>query len=159
MLTVGSAAGDAPIERKPEAEKTTIARLLFAFTGLYERWKNEYETRRYRDPREHDPDYARRLRELEGQIAEIDREQHGFRMGDYHERQRKGTSWKDWILGLLGLLIVGWLARLDNKMEDISELRAQQKQMERRQDQTDEHLKSTDGHVDRLEGKVYRSAP
>lgn len=74
--------GSLPTEQRPDTtEKTTVAKLLFAMTGLYERWRNEMveafarlekllETRRYRDPREHDEDYGRNLRQLEGNIEE-----------------------------------------------------------------------------------------
>ena len=145
-----------PIEQRPESEKIGIAKLLFGFTGLYERWKNEYEARRYPDG-SGDPDYQRRLREIEGQIEAIDREQHGFKMGNYYKRSSgKDSSWKDWILGLVGLVIVAWLARLDMKLDDISELRAEQREMAKHQEQTDKHLESTDTRVDRIENRVYR---
>jgi len=163
MFTTGSTEGELPIEKKPDVSDKSIltkaAEILWSTSGLFERWRNEMmDSRRYQDPRNQDSEYSRRLRELEGQIQDIDREQRGFRMGDDHYGGGKETTWKDWILGLVGLLIVGWLARLDMKLDDISDLRAQQKQMEKRQDQTDKHLESTDSRVDRLETRVYRGA-
>lgn len=126
--------------------------------GLIERLKafvvSTLESRRYRDRNgeDLDPDYERRLRELEGQI---DREYPGFRMsGNYNEGGQK--SWKDWILVIVGLLIVAWLTRLDNKLDDIAEIRAQQKQLEKHQDQTDKHLESIDSHVDRMESHMFK---
>ena len=163
MFTAGSATGGThPQEERPEVtDKITLAKLLHGLATVYEKLLNlavGIEARRYQDPRDQDPDYGRRLRELEGQIEQIDREQQGFRMGDYHEGGDK-KSWKDWILGLLALVIIGWLARLDVKIDDISDLKAQAKQMEKRQDQTDKHLESTDTHVERIENKVYRGVP
>jgi len=157
MTTSGVVKGsDLPTEKNPEAEKAGIAKLLFGFTGLYERWKNEYESRRYPDPPDPghlDPDYSRRLRQLEGQIEDIARDHEpGFRMnGNYTEGNGK-QSWKDWILGIVGLLIVGWLARISVQMEDFQEIKAEQRLMEK-------HLESTDTRVDRLENKVYRDNP
>lgn len=144
--------GDLPTEKAPETKRTTIAKLLFAFTGLFERWRNEMEARRYRDPREQDPDYARRLRELEGQIADIDREQQGFRITNNEGGGGKDSSWKDWILMLVGLAIVGWLARISLKMDDLQEIKTEQRDMEK-------HLESTDSRVDRIETRVYREKP
>ena len=152
MTTTEAMEGDLPTEGKPEAEKTAVAKLLFAFTGLYERWRNEQEARRYQDPRNTDTDYARRLRELEGQIQDIDREQRGFRMGDYHEGGGKETSWKDWVLGLVGLAIVAWLARISVQMENLQAITAEQKMMEK-------HMEATDSRVDRMENRVYRGNP
>ncbi len=65
-----------------------------------------YEARRYQDGTG-DPDYNRRLRELEGQISDIDREQRGFRMGDYHERGGD-SAWNKWAMpGLVTLAVSG----------------------------------------------------
>jgi hypothetical protein len=155
MFTTGSATeGTLPTEERPEVtEKISIAKLLFGFTGLYERWRNEYEARRYQDPRDRDPDYARKLRELEGQIADIDREQQGFRGNINHtEGGGKESSWKDWVLGLVGLAIVAWLGRLSMQMDDLLSMRGEQKMMEK-------HLESTDNHVERLENHVFRGSP
>jgi hypothetical protein len=155
--------GSLPTEPRPEpTEKTTTAKLLFAMTGLYERWRDEMmmETRRYRDPSESDPNYGERLRELEGQIAEIDREQQGSRMqGNYTEGGNREPSWKDWVLGLVGLAIVAWLSRISLQLDDLSDLKAQQKQMDRHLDQTDKHLEATDQHLDRVDARIYRGSP
>jgi hypothetical protein len=162
MDNAGVVEGDLPTERKPEAEKTTIAKLLFAMTGLYERWRNEMmmETRRYRDPRENDPNYGQRLRELEGQIAEIDREQQriGFH-GNYTEGGGDKRSWKDWILTIVGAGIILWLGRISLQLDDLSELKAAQKGLKEHQEMTDKHLENTDSHVERIENRVYRGSP
>ena len=152
--------GDLPTENKSESDKTTIAKLLFAMTGLYERWRNEMmDTRRYRDPRESDPDYGNRLRELEGQIAGIDREQQrlGFH-GNYTEGGGDKKSWKDWILTIVGAGIILWLGRISIQLDDLSDLKAQQKGLKEHQEMTDKHLESTDHHVERIENRVYRGA-
>jgi hypothetical protein len=145
-----------PTPKKPDAIEKSIltksAEILWSAAGLFERWRNEMmESRRYQDPRNQDPDYSRRLRELEGQIQDIDREQRGFRMGDYHESGGKETSWKDWVLGLVGLLIVAWLGRISLQMETLQATIIEQKMMEK-------HMESTDSRVDRLETRVYRGA-
>ena len=162
MENAGVVEEGALLTERPEiTEKTTTAKLLFALTGLYERWRNEMmETRRYRDPREQDPDYSRKLRELEGQIADIDREQQRFGFhGNYTEGGGDKKSWKDWILTIVGAGIILWLGRISLQLDDLSDLKAAQKQMERRQDQTDKHLESTDSHVERVEARVYRGEP
>jgi hypothetical protein len=76
------------------------------------------QTRRHTDTHE-EVDYELRLRELEGQLS--DRELRGVRMGDYHERGGKQT-WKDWILGLVGLVILAWLGKIDLKMDKLTEV-------------------------------------
>src|SRR5579864_5369543 len=77
-------------------------------------WKSALETRRHPDTHE-EVDYELRLRELEGQLN--DRELRGFRMGDYHEKDKH--AWKDWILGLVGLLIVAWLGKISLQMDEL----------------------------------------
>lgn len=148
--------GDLPTEKQAQVEGVTI---WFKIHGLLERMQSMF-TRRYPGySNDGETDYSRRLRELEGQIADIDREQHGFRMGDYHKGSRgRENAWKDWILTIVGLLIVAWLARLDSKIDDISDLKARTQVLEKRQDQTDKHLESTDGRVERFESKVNRGA-
>lgn len=149
---------------KEDCEKHTIELLKGEVQKLWDRCvvhiQQAMEIRRYRDPRENDPDYGRRLRELEGQIEAIDREQQGFRMtGNYHESPEKKSSWKDWVLMIVSLLIVGYLARLDMKLDDLAEMKAQEKILEKRADQTDKHLESTDGQVEQLRNHVYRGSP
>jgi hypothetical protein len=149
MEMPGVAEGDLPTERRPEAEKTTIAKLLFAMTGLYERWRNELmEARRYQDPRDRDPDYEARLRRLEGDLG---REEPGVRMNNYTEGGGREPSWKDWVLGLVGLAIVAWLGRISLQMENLQALAVEQKMMEK-------HLESTDSRVDRVENRVFRGS-
>lgn len=103
-------------------------------------------------PRE-EPDYEKKLREHEGQMDELvdivhkiarDHEP-GFRMGDYHERRGDKKSWKDYILGILALVIVAWLGRLSYQMDDLIKVVANQANDEKR--------------LDRLEQHVYRGAP
>lgn len=117
------------------------------------------DARRYQNPQDRDPDYDRKLRELEGQIEQIDRDQRGgFRMsGNYSEGGNK--SWKDWVLGLVGLAIVAWLSRISLQLDDLPELKAQQKQMDKHMDQTDKHLEATDEHLDRVDARIYRGSP
>jgi hypothetical protein len=126
--------GDLPTERKPESEKTTVAKLLFAFSGLYERWRNELaETRRYRDPRENDPDYEARLRRLEGDLG---REEPALRMGDYHEGG--GGKWDKWAMpGLVTLAVSGIIGNVVQSMtvsalrQEVTDLKLQVDKIER----------------------------
>lgn len=111
---------------------------------------HEMFARRYPDS-VRDPDYERKLRELEGQIMDIEREQRGgFRMNGNYNEGGGDKSWKDWILGLVGLAILAWLSRISLQLDDLAELRAQQRQM-------DKHLESTDSRVDRIEMRIYKS--
>lgn len=80
MFTGSTTSGPIPQEERPEVTKVGVAKLLFVFTGLYERWRNEMqeayeklsallETRRHRplDPGpQHEPDFEERIREAEG---------------------------------------------------------------------------------------------
>lgn len=69
--------GGIPAEKKPEPEKTTVAKLLFGMTGLYERWRNEMESRGHlggvRGP---DPDYSSPItaEDLERVVKQIARD-------------------------------------------------------------------------------------
>lgn len=158
MFTTGSATSStATQDQGPEVTEKSIldkaGECLWWVINYFQSEHHRAESRRYRDPREQDPDYGRRLRELEGQIAEIDREQHGFRMnGNYNEGGGKETSWKDWVLGLVGLGIVAWLGRISLQMENLQAIAVEQKMMEK-------HLESTDNRVDRVEARVYRGSP
>jgi len=157
MLTLGAVKGEAPAERKPESEKTAIAQLLFAFSGLYERWKNEYESRRYPDPRNQDPDYSHRLRELEG---EIDEQEPRVRIGRYDEGGGGKDSWQKWILGIVGLSLVGMLSwalgKLDTLNQEVATLQATQTMgfsaIAQRQSADEQR-------IDRIEARVYRGGP
>jgi hypothetical protein len=155
----GVVEGDLPTERKPEAEKTTIAKLLFAMTGLYERWRNEMmaETRRYRDPRERDEDYGRNLRRLEGNIEESEPEiyiRHDEGGGG------KEPSWRNWVLGAVSLSLVGMLSwalgKLDTLNQEVATLQATQTMgfaaIAQRQTADEQR-------IDRIEGRVYRGSP
>jgi hypothetical protein len=106
-------------------------------------WRSKLETRRHPDSHE-ELDYEYKLRELEGQIEQIDREHRGFRMGDYHEKGDK-HAWKDWILGVLALLIVAWLGRISLQMDQLTKVVVKQEADEQR--------------LDRLESHVFRGAP
>jgi hypothetical protein len=138
--------GSLPTEPRPETtDRTTIAKLLFAMTGLYERWRNELmEARRYQDPRDRDPDYEARLRRLEGDLG---REEPTLRMGDYHEGGRE-PSWRDWMLNILGGLIVVGIGAVIYQLE---ELKSQMSASLARQEMDEKRL-------DRVEQRVYRGA-
>jgi hypothetical protein len=174
MENAGVVEGTLPTEQRPETtEKTTVAKLLFAMTGLYERWRNEMveafarleklltallETRRYRDPREHDEDYGNNLRRLEGGIEESEPP---LRMRDYHEGGgEKDTSWQKWILGIVSLSLVGMLSwalgKLDTLNQEVATLQATQTMgfaaIAQRQTADEQR-------IDRIEGRVYRGSP
>jgi hypothetical protein len=100
------------LEQNPETEKVGVARLLYLFTGLYERWQNGLEARRHPNGY-HEPDYERILREREGQVE--------VRVEGYHEGGDK-HSWKDWILGIIALAIVAWLGRISLQMDELTKV-------------------------------------
>lgn len=141
--------GDLPTEKHAEIEGVTI---WFKIHGLLERLQTMFARRYPGYSNNGESEYSRKLRELEGQIADIDREQRGFRMGDYHEGGGKENSWKDWILVIVGLMIVAWLGRISLKLDDLQEVKTEQRMMEK-------HLESTDSRVDRMEARVYRGTP
>jgi len=158
--------GDLPAEEKPEDDKITTAKLLFTFAGLYERCLNLFkrfehtlESRRYQDPRDNDPDYARRLRELEGDIA--DREPR-LRIDHYNEGGggKESASWQKWILGIVSLSLVGMLSwalgKLDTLNQEVATLQATQTMgfaaIAQRQTADEQRL-------DRMEARVYRGTP
>jgi hypothetical protein len=91
---------------------------LWDRTVVYFDQARKLETRRHPDTHE-EIDYELRLRELEGQLN--DRELRGVRMGNYHEDGEK-KSWKDWILGLVALVILAWLGKIDLKMDKLTEV-------------------------------------
>ena len=160
--------GDLPTEKKPESEKTTTAKLLFAMTGLYERWRNEMvesyrrleqlmEARRYGDG-SGDPDYNKRLRELEG---DIDDHQPRLRIDHYSEGGGgQGHSWQKWILGVVSLSLVGMLSwalgKLDTLNQEVATLQATQSMgfaaIAQRQTADEQR-------IDRIEARVYRGGP
>lgn len=142
----------APSESALKELLKSIKELLFHHR-THKQWGEALATRRHPSDRGPDPDYERILREREGSDYEP-----RIRIDRYDEGGGK-HSWKDWILTIVGVLIVAWLARLDSKLDTIADLRAQQTILEKRQDQTDKHLESTDGRVDRVENKVYRGSP
>jgi hypothetical protein len=116
MLFTGSATSETlPPEERPEVtEKTTVEKLAHALWHVLNRKEvaeNEMASRRYRDPREHDPDYERHLRELEGDLR---REQPRFNMGDYHEG---GHRWDKWAMpGLVTLAVSGIIGNVIQAM-------------------------------------------
>lgn len=140
---------DLSSEKADQVEGVTI---WFRIHGLLERMQAMFARRYPGYSNNGESEYSRKLRELEGQIADIDREQRGFRMGDYHEGGGKENSWKDWILVIVGLMIVAWLGRISLKLDDLQEVKTEQRMMEK-------HLESTDGRVDRMEARVYRGTP
>jgi hypothetical protein len=152
MFTAGSATGGThPQEERPEVtEKTLTEKLADALWRVLNKQEFEenrrLEARRYRDPNARGPDPDAppvTAEDLERLIKRIAREQEpGFRMGNYQEGEK---SWKDWILGLVGLLIVAWLGRLSYQLDSLQALVAKQA--------------VTDQRLERLETRVFRSAP
>jgi hypothetical protein len=129
--------GNLPTEKKPETDKISVAKLLFGFTGLYERWRNEMEARRFDPGPRNEPDYERILREREG-----------FNINDYHEGPKE-PSWRDWLMNILGGLIVVGIGAVIYQLEDLkSSMAASLARQE-----------MDDRRIDRLEQRVYRGSP
>jgi hypothetical protein len=118
-------------------------RKLWDRTVIYLNEARKLEARRHTDKHE-EIDYELRLRELEEQ------QQRGFRMGDYHENSKH--SWKDWILGLVGIVIVAWLARISAQMDDLTKVIV-------RQESDEKQLDAIDRQIQRLDCTVYKVCP
>lgn len=149
MFTTGSAtSGTATQDQGPEVtEKTTIEKLAHALWHVLnrkERAENErLETRRYRDPRERDPDYNRHLRELEGDIRD---HEPAFRMGDYHEGG--GGKWDKWAMpGLVTLAVTGIIGNVVQSMT-VSALRQEVADLQKEVD-----------HIEKIIEPRYRGNP
>jgi hypothetical protein len=115
--------------------------LLFRFDALIHRAfapiRDKIEimfARRHPDTHE-EVDYELRLRELEGHL---ERDNRGFRMGNYNEKEKH--SWKDWILGLVGLLIVAWLGKISLQMDELTKVVVRQEQDEQRLNRIEQHI-------------------
>lgn len=117
MFIAGSETSETlPLEERPEVTEKTIlqnaAELLWRTCNYFERQSNELEARRHPNGY-HEPDYERILREREGQVE--------VRIEKYDEGGGK-HSWKDWLLGILALLIVGWLGRISLQMDNLTKV-------------------------------------
>ena len=160
MFISGSATSGTVKEERPEVtDKITLARLLHGLSSVYEKLLNitvGMEARRYRDPREHDPDYGHRLHRLEGDIS--DSEPH-FRIDRYDEGSG-GTSWQKWILGIVSVSLVGMLSwalgKLDTLNQEVATLQATQTMgfgaIAQRQTADEQR-------IDRIESHVFRGSP
>lgn len=146
----GAASATEPEEPRPEVTEKSIldraAECLWWVTNYFQRDHHEMEARRYRDPREMDPDYEARLRRLEGGIRD---NEPNLRMGDYHEGGGKEPSWRDWMMNILGGLIVVGIGAVIYQLED---LKSQMSAALARQEMEEHRL-------DRVEARVYRGAP
>jgi hypothetical protein len=117
MSTAGSATPeDVAAEPRPGVTEKSIldkaAECLWWVTSYFQRDHNEMEARRYSDGRG-DPDYERRLRELEGRIGESEPR---FNMGDYHESG--GSKWDKWAMpGLVTLAVSGIIGNVVQAMQ------------------------------------------
>jgi hypothetical protein len=121
--------GEGVLPKQPESEKPEVTQetildkageCLWWVINYFQHEHHEMEARRYQDG-SGDADYTRRLRKLEGQIAEIDREQHGLRMGDYQEGG--GGKWDKWAMpGLVTLAVSGIIGNVVQAMQ-VSALR------------------------------------
>jgi hypothetical protein len=127
------------LEQNPETEKVGVARLLYLFTGLYERWHNGLEARRHPNGY-HEPDYERILREREGQVE--------VRIEKYDEGGGR-QSWQSWILTIVGSLIALGIGAVAFELAD---LKADMRASLARQEMEEKR-------IDRLEQRVYRGAP
>lgn len=81
-------------------------------------------------------DFAERLRRVEGQLGE---QEPRVRIERYDEGGGK-QSWKDWILGLVALLIVAWLGKISLQMDKLTEVVVKQSQDEQRLDRIESHV-------------------
>jgi hypothetical protein len=129
ILTVATREGGQESALKEILKK--ISEVLFR-DRQYWKWGNALEARRYQDGRG-DPDYERRLRELEGRIDESEPK---FRMGDYHEGG--GGKWDKWAMpGLVTLAVSGIIGNVVQSMtvsalrQEVTDLKLQVDKIER----------------------------
>lgn len=125
-------------ERKHEDCETRTTQLMGAWLEkLTDRMvthiKAAMETRRH--PNGYDePDYERILREREG----------GININGYNERGYKEPSWRDWMMNILGGLIVIGIGAVIYQLEDLKSSMAaslaRQEMDERRIDRIEQHL-------------------
>jgi hypothetical protein len=136
--------GTSQATKEPPLEVTTNARLLVGLTGVYERCvhlfekiEHKLEARRFDPGPRNEPDYERILREREG-----------FNINDYHEGPKE-PSWRDWLMNILGGLIVVGIGAVIYQLEDLkSSMAASLARQE-----------MDDRRIDRLEQRVYRGSP
>jgi hypothetical protein len=119
---------------------------LWDRTVIYFNEVRKLEIRRHPDTHE-EIDYEYKLRELEGQIEQIDREQRGFRFtGHYHEGG--GGKWDKYAIpGLVTLAVSGIIGNVVQAMQ-VSALR---------QEVTD--LKAQVDKIEKLVEPRYRGIP
>jgi hypothetical protein len=162
LFTAGvSTSSTVPEEERPEVnEMSTVEKLAHALWHVLNRKEvaeNErLETRRYRDPREHDENHRRNLRRLEGNIEDSEPDiyiKHDEGGGD------KEPSWRNWVLAGVSLSLVGMLSwalgKLDTLNQEVATLQATQTMgfaaIAQRQTADEQR-------IDRIEGRVYRGA-
>lgn len=164
MFTTGSTASDTvPEEARPEVTEKTIldkaGECLWWVINYFQHEHHQMEARRYRDPRDMDPNYGHNLRELEGGIEESEPP---LRIGRYQEGGEgdKDTSWQKWILGIVSLSLVGMLSwalgKLDTLNQEVATLQATQTMgfaaIAQRQTADEQR-------IDRVESRVFRGNP
>jgi hypothetical protein len=124
--------------------------------GILLRWvQSILEARKFDPGPSYEPDYGDRLRREEGYRPE------GFRIERYNENGTgKETAWQKWILGVVGLCLVGMLSwalgKLDTLNQEVATLQATQTMgfaaIAQRQTADEQR-------IDRIEGRVYRGTP
>lgn len=138
--------GDLP-EESQDTDKsilTKAAELLWRTANMFERYWNE--SRRHQDDRgpddyEYDPEESR-------EIARRRREPH-IRIDRYDEGGGGKQSWRDWILGIVGMLIVAGIGAVIYQLADMkADLRASLTRQE-----------MDEKRLDRVEARVYRGTP
>lgn len=133
----------------------SIRELLFQHR-THHQWNQTLETRRYRDPRENDPDYGQRLRDLEGQIEAIDREQQEFHNINY-PRPPKSETWQNKIL--VGVAIVVIAAAILNAVATYTAVATLTTQLQMYIQANDKRMDSDETRIQDTERRLDRGAP
>lgn len=146
MFTTGSAtSADTDKEPRPEVTEKSIldkaGECLWWVINYFQSEHHKAEARRFDPGPQHEPDFGERLRRIEGKLG---RDYPEVRIDHYDEGGGK-NSWKDYILGILALLIVAWLGRLSYQMDDLIRVVAKQDVDEKR--------------IARLECTTYKICP
>lgn len=120
---------------------------------IHKEWGAALETRRYRDPRESDPDYDHRLRELEGDTRE---NEPGFRNVNY-PRPPKSESWQNKVL--VGVAITVISAAIISAVTTYTAVATLTTQVQMYIQANDKRLDGDESRIHDTERRLDRGAP
>lgn len=116
----------------------------------YKAWGDNLESRRYRDPRENDPDYGRRLRELEGDISQT-------LHNTNYPRPPKSEPWQNKVL--VGVAIAVISAAIISAVTTYTAVATLTTQMQMYIQANDKRLDGDETRIHDTERRLDRGAP